>query len=291
MFAVALKNVEKYTFPLIILQRQLNGEVSPSCGTFVVVNKEGWFLTAYHILHLLLQADSQMPQVNKYLQERERIEKDASLTPKQKRKGLQALKVDMRWVSHQCPFFGGLPGTFKKLHCNPVADLAIRQLDPFDPASVRQFPTFKDPSSDMPQGTSLCRLGFPFHEIQATFDERANQFSFAPGVLPVPRFPNDGIHTRLVVAKSEDGSQQAKFLETSSPGLRGQSGGPIFDRDGHIWALQSRTNHLPLGFAPAVKHGNREVIEHQFMNVGWGSHVEEIIKLFRQHNVTFDLSV
>jgi hypothetical protein len=94
----------------------------------------------------------------------------------------------------------------------------------------------------------------------------------------------------MVLVNSQDGKHQAKYLETSSPGLRGQSGGPIFDRHGRIWALQSSTQHLPLGFEPTVKQGNKEIKEHQFMHVGWGPHVEEIVKLFREHNVSFELS-
>lgn len=38
------------------------------------------------------------------------------------------------------------------------------------------------------------------------------------------------------------------FIETSTPRLRGQSGGPIFDVNGAIWAIQSQTHHLKLGF-------------------------------------------
>jgi Trypsin-like peptidase domain len=290
MFAAALQTVEKYTFPLIVLQRLLNGEIVPSCGTFIVVNREGWFLTAYHIVQLLEQANANFPLVNEFLKERASIENSTGLTPNQKRKHIRRLEVDMRWVANQSTFLVGLPGKFNQCHYNPLADLAIGRLEPFDPVMIRQFPVFKNPSTVMLPGTSLCRLGFPFHQIQATFNESTNQFTLADGVLPVPRFPNDGIHTRMVLMKSEDGMHQAKYLETSSPGLRGQSGGPIFDKDGHVWALQSRTQHLPLGFAPTIKHGNKEITEHQFMHVGWASHVEEIVKLFQQHNVSFELS-
>jgi hypothetical protein len=142
----------------------------------------------------------------------------------------------------------------------------------------------------MPPGTSLCRLGFPFHDISATYDAAADRFDLAPDVFPVPRFPNDGIYTRLLIVKSPDGKEQAKFLETSTPGLRGQSGGPIFNTQGFIWAMQSHTNSLQLGFAPTVKQGKKEIVEHQFMHVGWGSHVEEIIDVFRRYNVEFTLS-
>ena len=54
------------------------------------------------------------------------------------------------------------------------------------------------------------------------------------------------------------------LFETSAPGLRGQSGGPIFDGDGRIWGIQSETTSYELGFSPEVKGEP----EHQFLNVG-----------------------
>ena len=74
------------------------------------------------------------------------------------------------------------------------------------------------------------------------------------------------------------------FLQTEMWAL---SGGPIFDRDGNVWALQSSTESLPLGFTPVVKQGSREIVEHQFMHVGKGSHVKEILRMFKEHGVQF----
>ncbi|MCQ2070262.1 MAG: serine protease, partial [archaeon] len=52
------------------------------------------------------------------------------------------------------------------------------------------------------------------------------------------------------------------YVETTTPGMRGQSGGPIFDTAGRIYAMQSRTEHIPLGFE----------VGNQFMNIGMGVH-------------------
>jgi hypothetical protein len=100
-------------------------------------------------------------------------------------------------------------------------------------------------------------------------------------------FPNDGILTRNVNMVDPNTKRQIHFLETSSAGLRGQSGGPIFDVNGHVWALQSRTTHLPLGFAPKVKANGKEITEHQFMHVGWGVHVPHIRELLENFKVPF----
>lgn len=150
--------------------------------------------------------------------------------------------------------------------------MAVGRLEPFDPKAMSTYRTLKNPSN-LPIGTSLCRLGFPFHSIKASYDEEKDSFVLPPGTLPVPRFPIDDIYTRnVVMGKSKDGKYEIKFLETSSAGLRGQNGGPIFDTQGRVWAIQSRTVHFPLGFSPKVKKNGQEVEENQFLNVGLGVH-------------------
>src|SRR5690606_28155165 len=127
-------------------------------------------------------------------------------------------------------------------------------------------------------GTSLCKLGYPFYDVMAQYEEGKNMFQFDPSIFPIPRFPIEGIYTRnILLEKGKEINIQPKFIETSTPGLRGQSGGPTFDTDGRIWAIQSQTRHLPLGFTPKVKKDNKEVEENQFLNVGWGAHVESIL--------------
>ena len=106
----------------------------------------------------------------------------------------------------------------------------------------------------------------------------------------MPRFPNDGIHTRVVIFVDEKSKRKVEFIETSSPGLRGQSGGPIFDTEGNLWGLQSRTFHHSLGFSPKIKIKNKEFEEQQFLNVGVGAHVKEIIKFLDKHGIKYTTS-
>jgi len=163
-------------------------------------------------------------------------------------------------------------------------------MEGFDGNTISHYPVFRNPKHDIPPGTSLCRLGYPFSRITGTFDESINQFRIADGVIPMPRFPNDGIHTRTMIKIDETSGRQAQFLETSSAGLLGQSGGPIFDINGYICALQSATVHLPLGFSPVIKQGNKEITEHQFMHVGVGAHVIEIVRFLEENAIQHTLS-
>jgi len=50
MFAEACEIAKQFTRPVVISRRDQNGKCSASIGTFVVVNKEGWALTAWHIV-------------------------------------------------------------------------------------------------------------------------------------------------------------------------------------------------------------------------------------------------
>ena len=111
---------------------------------------------------------------------------------------------------------------------------------------------------------------------------------FDPSIFPIPRFPIEGIFTRNINAgKSADKKFDIQYIETSSPGLRGQSGGPIFDVEGKIWAIQSQTRHLPLGFTPKIRKGNQEIEENQFLNVGWGVHIKTILRFLDEHGVKY----
>jgi hypothetical protein len=140
----------------------------------------------------------------------------------------------------------------------------------------------------MRPGTSLCKLGFPFTHVTATFDENTKNFKLAEGSLPLPLFPIEGMHTRNIAhGKSADGTLDALFVETSSPGIKGQSGGPIFDRECNICGIQVRTNHMPLDFKAEANVNGEKVIENQFINLGVGVHAKTIVDILKKRNVPF----
>ena len=158
---------------------------------------------------------------------------------------------------------------------------------------MRRYPVFKDPSKGFEVGTSLCKLGFPFHSITPTWNPTTDMFELPPEAVPLPRFPIEGIFTRIVGVPGAGASAlnyPLLLLETSSPGLKGQSGGPIFDAKGSIWAIQCITAHYQLGFSPPVPGGAKDQKEHQFLNVGLGTHVETVLGLFQERGITFQVS-
>ena len=151
------------------------------------------------------------------------------------------------------------------------------------------FPKIQNPSN-LKVGTSLCKLGFPFYEVKSSFIEEANIFSFPPEIFPIPRFPIEGIYTRNLIAGYDSEKRPITYLETSSPGLKGQSGGPIFDTLGNIWAIQSKNVTMDLGFKGQKIENGKKVEENQFINVGIGVHTQTIVDLLNKCKIKFQMA-
>ncbi len=253
----------------------------------MVVNDEGWIVTAAHIFTQGDQLANGKRGLEEYEAKLQAIESEA-IPKKLKGKRTKALgKPDPAWVRDFSFWWGANNVDATDIHLFSEGDLAIARLQPFDGAAISNYPVFKNPIGGIDPGTSLCRLGFPFHVIRPTFDN--GTFQLPPGTFPMVFFPNEGILTRIIEIAPGPPVRTA-YIETSSAGLRGQSGGPIFDREGVVWGIQSKTAHLPLGFSPPVPGGRPDQKEHQFMNVGLGVHPATITQFFTQKGVKYALS-
>lgn len=291
MFASAYSQAAGFTKPVIISHVRGDGKCFAGAGSYVVVNDEGWIVTAGHIFAEYGKLSAAKAAAKQHDVDRQAIEADKGLLADQKRKRLKQLgALDAKAAIDFSFWWGGLPDGVQatQVHGLKAADLAVAKLEPFDPAWVSSYPAFKDPKKPIASGTSLCRMGFPFHEIHPTYDKATGSFSLPPETFPMVFFPNEGILTRVIVV-DQNAPVSSAFIETSSPGLMGQSGGPIFDQHGTVWGIQSHTSHLPLGFSPEVP-GNPSQREHQFLNVGRGVHPATIVGLLDQLGVKFTLA-
>lgn len=285
MFAKACERVYKFTRPLIISTRTVDGTVSSSCGTFIIINPEGWILTAGHLFDSFVKYQQDM----KKIKEVEEINaRKASMAVPGAMTLPDTIQLDPKWITNHSFWWGGDGLRITSVYVNREIDVALAKLDGFRPDMVQEYPIFRDPDTMRP-GTSICRTGFPFANIATDFDEGSKSFRIRNGVLPLPFFPNDGIHTRNVLKqnKSKDGNYDMLYVETSTPGLKGQSGGPIFDTNGHIYAMQVQTNHIPLGFHPISEYDGKSIVENQFLNVGIGVHGKLLQQIMRDHHISF----
>jgi S1-C subfamily serine protease len=251
--------------------------------TFIVLNKEGWILTAKHVVDTYLQAQADLEARKAYENGVKEISAQAGMSAKKKREQISALggaveRADAI-VAHTWYTSFGEKGpkeiTFSVL--DMASDLALGRMEGFDSNLVSEYPVFRNPDKPLDIGTPLCRLGFPFTEAPTQFDSTTGKFT-VPNIA-LSRFPNDGIFTRMMTYSYKN-AMPSQWLETSSPGLRGQSGGPIFDTNGHICAIQSHTVSLRLDFGAP----------HQYLNVGRGAYVSEVVKLLRQEGIEFQLA-
>ena len=282
MFADACEKAARFTRPLIISIRQMDGKVNASCAAFIVINKEGWIVTAGHMFDSFVkfQGDqNKIKEVNELNSSRHPTPGSPS----------NMIRTDPTWLTNHSFWWGWDGVRLVEAFVDRQIDICVGRLEPFDPKWVTEYPSFRDPNTLRP-GTSVCRLGFPFAQVESDFEENTKSFRIKKGVLPLPLFPNDGIHTRnLLKGRSKEGNYEMLYVETSSPGLRGQSGGPIFDKEGRIYALQVQTVHLPLGFQPTAEYEGKRVIENQFINVGLGIHAKTIESILKDRNVKFQV--
>jgi len=284
MFSTAYQVARNFTRPVAMSWRLMNGEVKCGLATFMIVNKDGWIITAAHVLTIGTLHTQHATARQAYEVRRAEIAADPTLSSSQRKKRNGQNFANPEWITDYSFWWCQDKAMATSFHVDTQADIAIAKLDNFDTSAIQVYPKFKDPSSDPPPACSLCRLGFPFVNVTAVHDP-ATGFTLQNFVLP-PMFPNDGIHTRIML--DTQNGRTVKFIETSTPGLRGQSGGPLFDVKGDVWGIQSRTAFLELGFTPKKKEGNKEIVEHQFMNVGLAGHVQHAVDLLKQHGVAYD---
>ena len=108
-------------------------------------------------------------------------------------------------------------------HMHPTLDLAIIHFQGFANPLPELGRLWKRPFP-IKQGKFLCRLGYPFPEFNNfRFNPETDDMEWtAEGTQRSPQFPIEGMVTRFLADNN-----QMYGIELSTPGLRGQSGGPL----------------------------------------------------------------
>jgi hypothetical protein len=173
-------------------------------------------------------------------------------------------------------------------HLHPVYDLAILKFNGFNKLLYKDYAIFKK-DVQVFQGEFLCRLGFPFPEFtNFKYNEVADDIEWTnTGVNGSPRFPMEGMVTRFLAD-----SNKLYGIELSTPGLKGQSGGPLFNKDGIVCGMQFSTKHLHLGFdivekEITVNNKQKTVSDYSFIHLGQCIHADIIKSFLKEKNVKF----
>lgn len=283
MFRKAYAIASQFTFPLIVSSKYFDGRVECGIGAYILLNETGWILTAAHMMLNMLKAQEDLIKISEYNQKKIVLENNYAIDSKAKTKKIARLYKDNNWIINQSYWWAKDDYEIDNCILDQYKDIAIVHLSNYMELPGQIYPRFLS-TSENNIGESVCKLGFPLHEVNATYDVSNNRFVLAPNTVPVPRFPLEGIIARFNYIIDESG-KQIKHIETTSPGLRGQSGGPIFNTNGEVYAMQIRTNHYNLGFNPSIKINGKRITEYQFLNTGLGISSEEIISFCKDNNV------
>ncbi len=286
MFKDAYEIAKEYTQPFVVAIRFFDKTIEGGLGSFIILNEEGWLMTAAHNFGASFGFNEHQKELTIYNEKIERINTNNKLKDSKRKALLRAIKPNKKWITDFALLLGGQTINIEKYYIYGKHDIAFFKIDKSAIKDLKVFPKIIDPTK-IKSGTSLCKLGYPFVEFTPTFNEATNQFELPDDLLPLPLFPIEGIYTRNLIDSEEEGGINVQYLETSSPGLKGQSGGPIFDNEGNIYAIQSKNVTIPLGFTGSVKIKGKMIEENQFLNVGIGVHPLTLKYFLDKHGIKY----
>lgn len=291
MFEDTLETISQFTRPIHTITRNYGGLISPGTGTFFFVNEKGVAITCKHIANLILAAENINLAFSKFKSERDLLVRDNKYSRNLKGLELKYKYTNETTVQLKNNFLNCFDSISQIVcHIHPTLDLAILEFKGYNKILYHSHATFIKDSAKIRQGAYLCRLGFPFPEYtNFAHNPASDDIEWTEsGNANSPTFPIDGIITRFLA----DTTMGITGIEMSTPGLRGQSGGPLFDKDGRIYGMQFATNHLHLGFdikeREIIQEGRKsKVSNYPFLHVGLCVHADKIKEFLREHNITF----
>ena len=272
MFKNSIKTNLNYTRPLLIGERFFNSnEIVTGIATFIILNDEGYVLTCKHVAKKIEEAEILNNKYQEYLKNKD----ESKYT---KKDIVQIKNVFMNCFEE---------GTLDRIIYHKDLDLALVKFRDFKKVNTNVFPIFS--TKTIEPGESICRLGFPWPTYNCfKYNENKDEIEIdMNGNFDTPAFPLDGMITRLVIKENE-----LIAFESSSPGLKGQSGGPVFDTAGNILGIQTATTHLDLMFDIdyRIKKNTREykALAKQFINLGIAISANQIIKFLDENKVKYN---
>lgn len=286
-----MEEVSRFTRPIHTIMRSYgSNKVWPGASTLFFVNAEGVALTCRHVAESLLSSEKLNQQYLLFTQARFRLKKNEeyenNLAEIEKQFGFTNESV----IQARHNFVG----CFDKItgfdcHLHPTYDLAIIRFKGFNRILYQGYGKLIEDMGRVRPGKMLCRLGFPFPEFSNfTYNYQTDDLEWTREGNPrSPSFPIEGIITRLI---AQNGIIAG--IEMSTPGLRGQSGGPLFDSAGNIYGMQSSTRHLHLGFdlenfEVPLGPSSKKITNMPFLHVGQCVHVNVMREFLNEHGIKF----
>jgi hypothetical protein len=295
MFVDALRRAEKFTFPVVCMTRTVSGDMRVLVASYVALNRDGWIVTASHVIETMLRHKEDGQRLLENAAALEKFEKGAAsrLSAKQRGKERAKLRPNPEWLTHVGYWWVGGGTHTTNVAGEKASDIAVAKVEGFQPEPGMTYPVFRNPVDQLPAGTMVCRIGFPFASVPGvSFDLATGKFEIkadTPQLSPqLSRFPLDGMVTRGIFHGNPPGPM-VEFFETSTPALGGQSGGPVVDTDGRVCGITSHTMHS-FGFAAKIRRDGREVEEPHYHHTGVALHYREVLRFLQGRGIAVDVA-
>ena len=291
MFKNAIGEIGKFTRPIHFISNIYGEkEIRPGAASLFFVNDQGVAITCKHVSSIMRQAGEISRQYQEFQKEKNLLLKSGSYNKK-----IKELKSRFGYdkPDNACQLLYQFVDAvdFKTIDIteHPLHDLAILRMKNFTKTYYTGHAIFAKDSTELQPGLFLCRLGYPFPEFtNFTYDENSEFINWTNNTVRTVRFPIEGMVTRHIAGAEG----KIAGVELSTPGLKGQSGGPLFNTEGLIFGMQSRTNHLHLGFDmknyEMLSEGKKIRITNQpCLHVGQCVHVDVIKEFLKENGVEF----
>lgn len=292
MFVESIKKISEFTRPIHTISREYDSDfVMPGAATMFFINELGQAITCKHVAEIIAQANKVNEDYSKFVEEKKALPNSNKF--KRKLRDLEQKYHYQNGITIQIKNrFVGCVDKFDsfEIMTHPIYDLAVIKFNGYEKLSYTNHAVFLKDQNQIQQGKHLCRLGYPFPEFtNYKYDPEKDDIDWTrEGRQVTPIFPIDGMVTRHILGVNNE----IGGIEISTPGLRGQSGGPLFDVSGRIYGMQSMTHHMHLGFdikEMEISDGGKKkkVSNFPFLHLGTCVHADIIKSFLKEKNIKF----
>ena len=174
-----------------------------------------------------------------------------------------------------------------KIIMHPTYDIAIIKFNGDTPLYEGHAYFKKD--DNVSPGKFLVRSGFAFPEFNNyKIDIKTDKLLFTnEGNQNTPLFSNEGMVSRLV-----GNENMVVGIELSTPGIKGTSGGPLFDEFGLVYGVQSLSKQYHLGFdiveeSTLINGEYKHVSNYPFIALGECVSANVIKSFLKENNIKY----